>query len=297
MSSATLAASASPHSSAMRCSATSMPAVMPALEASGPSTTKTRFSTTVARGASARSVSSTSWCVVQRRPSSRPARAANSVPEQIVTRRCRRRRSRSAGPTRRCSQRAVAVHGRRDVAEMLARLTDHHDPRGRVERFRQRLEAGDRQPDRRGLRSCGAAKRRRKRGGRPRSPRCWLASRNASAGPAMSSSSECGTTTNSTSIGWVARLHFPKVIDPCPSPMRQGMTRPVPSRRPMRTHAFPRRPALSMAVLGAVRSGRFRTRKPARNRRPIRRRRRSSARSIPASSRATTSSPTPTGRG
>ena len=38
MSSATLAASASPHSSAMRCSATSIPAVMPALDASGPST-------------------------------------------------------------------------------------------------------------------------------------------------------------------------------------------------------------------------------------------------------------------
>ena len=88
MSSATLAASASPHSSAMRCSATSIPAVMPALEAIGPSTTKTRLSITFACGASARSVCSSSWCVVQRRPPSSPARAASSVPEQIVTRRC-----------------------------------------------------------------------------------------------------------------------------------------------------------------------------------------------------------------
>ena len=88
MSSATLAASASPHSSAIRCSATSMPAVMPALDATGPSTTNTRLSITCARGARARSCGSSSWCVVQRRVPSRPARAASSVPEQIVTRRC-----------------------------------------------------------------------------------------------------------------------------------------------------------------------------------------------------------------
>ena len=51
-------------------------------------------------------------------------------------------------------------------------------------------------------RATGPAKRRRKRGGSPRRSRCRLARRKASAGPAMSSSSECGTMTKRTSISW-----------------------------------------------------------------------------------------------
>ena len=58
------------------------------LDASAPSTTNTRFSMTFACGARARSMGNSSWWVVQRRLASNPARAASSVPEQIVTRRC-----------------------------------------------------------------------------------------------------------------------------------------------------------------------------------------------------------------
>ena len=108
MSFATAAAIASPQVVAIRCSDKSIPAVTPALDANAPSSTNTRLSTTCACGASARNSASSSWCVVQRRAPSRPARAASSVPEQIVTRRCGDASASSSGRIVRLSHRTVA---------------------------------------------------------------------------------------------------------------------------------------------------------------------------------------------
>ena len=203
MSSATLAARASPHSSAMRCSATSIPAVMPALDASGPSTTNTRLSMTCACGARARSMGSSSWCVVQRRVPSTPARAASRVPEQIVTRRCG-----VSGVEERVAQPIVQPSGgdrdlRRDLGHVGRRLTDHHDP-GRRAELAPAMERG--RPASVRPTSAGSPPAPRSRDESAvavrDASRCRLARRKASAGPAMSSSSECGTMTKSTSMSW-----------------------------------------------------------------------------------------------
>ena len=170
MSSATLAASASPHSSAIRCSARSMPAVMPALDASGPSTTNTRLSITCARGASARSARSSSWCVVQRRrveqAGPRREQRARADREQAV----RRVRARAAvRASVRFSHCAVAAIAGVTWPSVRARLADQHDPGRRAQRSRQRLEVGEREARRRSAAvATGPAKRRRKRGGSPR---------------------------------------------------------------------------------------------------------------------------------
>ena len=224
MSSATLAASASPHSSAIRCSARSMPAVMPALDATGPSTTKTRLSITSRRGARSAARRSSSWCVVQRRLPSKPARAASSVPEQIVTRRCGVARAEQRSPSASPQPPRGGDDRRRHLARGARSAGRPAPPRSaRSARCGQRLEVAEGTARRRSrLVAAGPAKRRRKRGGSPRRSRCWLARRNASAGPAMSSSSECGTITNRTSIwsDWQDHGRCPKVIETC-RPVRQ----------------------------------------------------------------------------
>ncbi len=114
MVSATAAATASPQTSPTQCSARSMPAVTPALDHTGPSTTNTRLAHTCARGARVASVSRCSWWVVTWRRPSRPASAASSVPTQMVNRRCEGwpgdvARA-IAGPTTRVSQWRAPSH-------------------------------------------------------------------------------------------------------------------------------------------------------------------------------------------
>ena len=54
----------------------------------------------------------------------------------------------------------------------------------------------------------------------------------------MSSSNECGTITNRTSMRWARVIICPKVIDTCRSSMRRHTAAPVPSSR---TSSFPLR--------------------------------------------------------
>ena len=202
MSSATLAARASPHSSATRCRATSIPAVMPALDASGPSTTNTRLSMTSACGARVRSIGRSSWWVVQRRAPSKPARAASRVPEQIVTRRCGVSASRSAPLRRSLSHRAAAaISGVTRVTWAVGWPTTTTQV-GVSSSPGNGTRSPSASPTDVGGEATGPAKRRRKRGGSPRDSRCRLARRKASAGPAMSSSRELGTMTKRTSMSW-----------------------------------------------------------------------------------------------
>src|SRR5258706_577917 len=83
-----------------------MPAVMPALGATGPSATKMRLAWTRAAGCKRASCPIRLWWVVHWRPSSRPARAASSAPEHTVH--SRAEPDASAGPTLRASQAAVS---------------------------------------------------------------------------------------------------------------------------------------------------------------------------------------------
>ena len=121
--------------------------------------------------------------------------------------RSRRRRSHSRGGGDR----------RRDVLRWTVGWPTSTTQVGGVSSLGQRLEVGEGKPDggRDGV--AGPAKRRRKRGGRPRRARCRLARRNASAGPAMSSSSECGAITNRRSIWsrWQDHGRCPEVTESC----------------------------------------------------------------------------------
>src|SRR5258706_1430940 len=83
-----------------------MPAVMPALGATGPSATKMRLAWTRAAGCKRASCPIRLWWVVHWRPSSRPARAASSAPEHTVH--SRAEPDASAGPTLRASHAAVS---------------------------------------------------------------------------------------------------------------------------------------------------------------------------------------------
>ena len=201
MSSATLAASASPHSSAIRCSARSMPAVIPALDATGPSMTNTRLSITCAPGARARS------CRQQL-----VVRGAAAGVEQAGPRREQRaradRRPRGAADPRR----AVSSPNMRLSHRAVAAIAGVTRPSWALGWPTSTTQVGVLSCSGNGSRSTspsptevdsvatGPAKRSRKRGGSPRAWRCRLARRNASAGPAMSSSSECGAMTNRRSI-------------------------------------------------------------------------------------------------
>ena len=202
MSSATLAASASPHSSAIRCSARSMPAVMPALDASGPSTTNTRLSITCARGARARSA----WQQLVVRGAAAACRASRLAPRaarpsRSSSRRCGVSAPSSDSPSTSLEPLRGGGDRRRDLAELGASVGRPARPRSAcsVARAMDRDRPAP-SPTEVDSVATGPAKRSRKRGGCPRASRCRLARRNASAGPAMSSSSECGAMTNRRSI-------------------------------------------------------------------------------------------------
>ena len=139
------------------------------------------------------------WCSGGCR-AGRPARAS-SAPEQIATRRCGGLLSSGAASRRRREPLAVATIAGVTVLEVRGRLADQHHPGRRAQLARAAARDRPRpSPTEVETGVAGPAKRRRKRGGRPRSARCRLARRNASAGPAMSSSSECGAMTNRRSI-------------------------------------------------------------------------------------------------
>ena len=261
MSSATLAASASPHSPAMRCSATSMPGRdagargKRAIDHEDPVLDHRRLRRQCAQRAQQLVVRGAAPAAEQPGPRGEQRARADRHQAMVARRRAQRLAETRAQPARR------RRHRRRDVAEVLGRLTDHHDPGGRAELLRQRLQPGNRQPDRGRLQSRSARRSgARNRGGSPRRSRCWLARRNASAGPAMSSSNECGTITNRTSISWARVIICPKVIETCRSAMRQGhrgtfakasacpRTRRFSTRRTCAV-TFPRRVPLTMALL------------------------------------------------
>jgi hypothetical protein len=112
-------------------------------------------------------------------------------------------------PRRACAPPLGDGRSRRcDLARMAGRLAGHHHPGGRGEFRGERLQPGEREAHRGRAMGSGPAKRRRKRIGNRRRSRCTLARRKASAGPATSSSSECGATTNSSSIGGMRWIIF-----------------------------------------------------------------------------------------
>ena len=195
---ATRTASGAPQQAAMRCSARSMPQVTPALVHSGPSCTNTRLCSTSQAGSAACSSPRCWWCVVARCPASRPARAAISAPAH--THSSSQAPSFRRRPRSQCSvARASALSSTSASPGWPTSTTQLGAGRAVGKGSSPAISA----PTDDVACGCAPMKRRRKRAAWPSAFSWALADRNASAGPAQSSSRLPGSSTNSTSMAAV----------------------------------------------------------------------------------------------